>query len=119
MIRRAGLFAAGAALLYGGWGFLVSLDHGLSVALRVLCGQGAFSAAVTLGLATVLEALFHSLHRRTATIGLGLLLLHGCALLVHTALGTPRPLVAMAPGLVVGTLFVLGYVRALPEGDPP
>ena len=92
----------------------MNVEHGLGTALRVGVGQGAYSFFVTLMLSRLLEALVRwSGGSIWIACGLGLLALHGGSLTVHLAIATPELALSMAPGLLIGTVYVTVYLRGL------
>jgi len=112
--HRALTGAFAGFLAYGLWGAAVNFEHGLGTALRVGVGQGAYSFFVTLLLSRLLEALVRwSGGSIWAAFGLGVVALHGGSLTVHLAIATPELALSMAPGLLIGTLYVAAYLRGL------
>jgi hypothetical protein len=101
-------------LAYGLWGAAVNFEHGLGTALRVGIGQGTCSFLVTLLLSRLLEALLRwSGGIIWIACALGLVALHGGSLIVHLAIATPELAISMAPGLLIGTVYVPVYLRGL------
>jgi hypothetical protein len=106
-----------AATFYGSWAALVHLSLGHHAALNAGLTQAALSVSATLPLGLVLESLFRWQPNPLrgfwfAFVGTSVA---GAAWLAvgHTLAGTPHVAVAIAPSLVIGTVFFFGYARAL------
>ena len=118
--HRALTGAFAGFLAYGLWAAAVNFDHGLGTALRVGVGQGTYSFFVTLLLNHLLEALMRwSGGSVWVALGLGLTGLHGGSLTVHLALATPELALSMAPGLLIGTVYVAAYLRGVLRSASP
>jgi len=116
-LQRAALSAAGAALLYGTWAYVANSEFGRATAARAAAVQATCSVVLTLVLALAVERCARGgraarlpLHR----VALPPLLLAWCApAAVHLLNGTPAVLRTIAPGAVIGTVFVCAYVAGL------
>jgi hypothetical protein len=105
----------GAALLYGAWGFWANHDFGLDAAARAATVQAVWSFAFTLLLSGVVEVSV----AHTRRVGMPkafaamppLLLVWVGPVSVHASSGTPELARTVAPGVAIGTIFVLVYLR--------
>jgi hypothetical protein len=117
-LRRAALSALGAGLLYGAWAYLANGEFGRAIATRAAAVQAAWSVALTLVLALAIERrargsrVVEDLPLRRVALP-PLLLVWAGPLAVHLVNGTPAVLRTIAPGAVIGTVFVCAYVAGL------
>jgi hypothetical protein len=106
-----------AGTLYGSWAAFAHHRLGARVAMRAGWTQVALSVTATLVLVLVLERLFRWPSNPVrgfwlAAVGTSAL---SCAWLVvgHALAGTPHILPAVAPSVLLGTVFNVAYARML------
>ncbi len=132
---RSGTFrslAAGilALLVYGGWAYYINSGYGVATGFRAATVQGSYSMALTLSTTLLMEGLYRSLQSPDSMRGLLLTILLTClmtfstAFLINWIFGTPRILLTILPGFLIGTVYTISYVYALhrlqgmnPEGE--
>ena len=116
-IQRVALSAVAAALLYGVWAYVANSEFGRATATRAAAVQAAWSVILTVVLALAIEC--RAQRWRAARLPLRqvalppLLLVWAGPLAVHVLNGTPAVGRTIAPGAVIGTVFVCAYVAGL------
>lgn len=114
---RPVLLALVAGGMYGSWAAFAHHGLGVGVALRAGWTQVMLSVTATLVLVLVLERLFR--FPLNPVRGFWLAAVGTSALSIvwlvvgHALAGTPRILAAIAPSVIVGTVFYFGYARML------
>lgn len=98
---------------YGSWGFWVNMSHGWQVGLKSGLTQGSYSFTVTLFYSSLIEWLYAKTRKKALTIVTCSLSVIATSYGVHTLVGTPEILPTIAPGAVIGSIYVYGYVSAL------
>jgi hypothetical protein len=115
-LYRMLLSGAGATLLYGGWAYVANRPFGVDAAARAAAVQGAWSFVFTLFLSTLVELSARQCARAklptVCAAVLPLLLVWGGPVTVHALNGTPALARTVAPGVLIGTVFVGVYLAA-------
>lgn len=98
---------------YGSWGYWVNMSHGWQVGLKSGLTQGSYSFAVTLFYSGLVEWLYAKTRKKALTIITCSFSVIFTSYAVHRLVGTPEILPTIAPGAVIGSFYVYGYVSAL------
>ena len=112
------LLAAACGLIgYGGWAYIVNLDHGVSAAFKAALTQGGYSFAVTLVLTLLMESVYPLSDkpwlRFNLTCTLTCLMLYATSWGINALVGTPEILLTILPGAVISTVYTVSYTLAL------
>jgi len=110
---RIFLSALAGFVAYGSWGYLVNMSHGWHQGLESGLTQGSYSFTVTLFYSGLIEWLYAKTRKKVLTIVTCSLSVISTSYAVHTLVGTPEILPTIAPGAVIGSVYVYGYVLGL------
>lgn len=106
-----------AAAVYGGWAAFANYDHGLSAALMAGGIQGVYAFISTLSITHVARWAFLKYkcgwHGITAGFLMSFLVMLAIPLVVHSFFMTPNIWLTIAPGLVWGSIYLLGFLISL------
>ncbi len=106
-----------AALVFGSWAAFVNSEYGILVLVRTGLGQGVYALfstwIVTRTVAGVMNRMAGNSLRFFSSFAAGFIVMLSIPLAIHTVLGTPEVLLAIAPGVLWGTIFIAGYVWAI------
>jgi len=105
-----------AALVFGSWAAFVNSEYGTFVLVRTGLGQGIYALfstwIVTRTVSEVMRLLRgHSLRFLVSFVS-GFIVMVSIPLALHAALGTPKILLAIAPGVLWGSVYIVGIVWA-------
>jgi hypothetical protein len=105
-----------ALIFYGSWAAGTNFNFGVGVATKAFLIQGCFAFISTLisgNMALYLLGIYKPLqYQRLWAFLTSMLLLFMIPFLAHTAISTPNKWWAMAPGMVIGNLYVWLLIRA-------
>jgi len=103
-----------ALLAYGSWAAFSNIDFGLITALKAFGVQGLFAFTTTLGLSLLAARLYRSFGANYTAILFSFLL---CFILIgtvppvlHWLISTPNIFKSILPGLIWGSIYILGYL---------
>lgn len=103
-----------AALVFGSWAAYVNSEYGTLVLVRTGLGQGIyalFSTWIVMRTVTgVMTRMAGSPLRIFASFVAGFIVMVSIPLTIHSVLGTPEILLAIAPGVLWGCFFIAGYI---------
>lgn len=106
-----------AAVVYGGWAFLVNLMDGVAAASRAGLAQATSSAASTLVITATIEAVFAFTASSRFGVALSILIPPTLTAMLHVLLqwivGTRNILITVAPSVIIGYIFAAVYVTGL------
>jgi hypothetical protein len=109
--------ALGSALAgfagYGSWGFWVNMSHGWQSGLKAGLTQGSYSFVITLIYSGLIEWMYARTGNKILTTLLCSLSVILTSYSIHALVGTPEILATIAPGAVIGSIFVYGYASVL------
>ncbi len=105
-----------AALVFGSWAAFVNSEYGTFVLVRTGLGQGIYALFSTwIVTRTVSEVMRfthgHSLRFLVSFVS-GFIVMVSIPLALHAALGTPKILLAIAPGILWGSVYIVGCIWA-------
>lgn len=109
------LFNACAALLiYGGWAVYANFEHGLHAGVTAGIVQGVYAFISTLTITLIAKAVYQKCGCGVRGICLGFctsfIIMITIPLSVHTAFGTPDIWQTILPGLIWGSIYLLGVL---------
>jgi len=110
---RTLLPALAGFLFYGGWGYFCNMSHGWQMGLQSGLVQGSFSFCVTIVFNLVMEFLYRRLEMRALTTVISIVSLVSMSYGVNWLAGTPEILPTIAPGALLGAVYVFNYVKLL------
>ena len=106
-----------AGLGYGAWAIYANYEHGMDAWLMAGILQGLSSFSITLGLTIIATRLYHYFGRRVKGIALSwcvsAMLLAIIPYSIHKSAGTPDILQTIAPGLMIGSCYLILYLLSL------
>lgn len=115
---RAIFFTALAAGLgYGAWAFYANFGHGFSMAFMAATVQAVYAFISTLSITHVARFVF--LHYKCgyrgifAGFSLSFLVMLAIPLIVHNFFGTPNIWETILPGLIWGSIYLMGFLISL------
>ena len=112
-LARSTALAIAGFLAYGIWGFFCNLMHGVGMGVQSGLVQGTLSFTITLASNFVMEAIYGFLGSKFFTALLTSILVVSIPYAVNLWVGTPEILLTIAPGAVLGVIYVITYVSAL------
>lgn len=102
---------------YGGWAFSANLAYGLEAAVKAALTQGSYSFALTLVITVLMEYLYgllaKPLLRFCVTFFGTCTVLYSTSWGVNFLAGTPEIFMTILPGMIIGTIYTLGYTLSL------
>lgn len=98
---------------YGSWAFFCNFMHGIGMGLQSGLVQGSLSFVITLVSNFVMEGIYRLTQAKIVTILTASTLIVGTSYTVNTLAGTPEVLWTIAPGSIMGVVYVVSYVSAL------
>lgn len=98
---------------YGSWGVLCNLAHGWEMGLRAGLVQGSLSFTITLVFNEGMEFIYKRLKNKLASILITCTGFISVSYMVNTLAGTPEVLATIAPGAVIGSVYVISYINGL------
>ena len=111
---RSVLSGLAGFVVYGGWAYLVNVDHGQDLAMMIGLVQGSYSFALTFIMTLVTEWLFEKCDGQFLTImAIVCTALFVTPYLIHMFIGTPEILMTILPGFVIGSIYTGVYVMGL------
>ena len=103
-----------AGLVFGSWAAYVNREYGTFVLVRTGLGQGVYALfstwIVTHTVAEVMNFTKGNSLRFLFGFASGFIVMVSIPLAIHTALGTPEIVLAIAPGVLWGSIFIAGCV---------
>ena len=105
-----------AFFIYGTWAYGAN-DVGAEISAVT---QGSMSFAITVILATYLEIvhrLSKNLKQLAAYVAIWFAVIMGTQALIHYAVGTERIFLTLLPGMIIGTVYMVGYLLQLHKTD--
>lgn len=109
--------ALAAALGYGGWAVYANYEHGIHAGLMAGCVQGVYAFFSTLSITQVARTAYvkhqGGLRGMLAGFSLSALVMLTIPLVVHHLAGTPDLLQTILPGLIWGSLYLIGFLISL------
>jgi hypothetical protein len=120
---RVVVYGSGAAVLYGGWALFANRRFGMVQAARAALVQAVWSFTLTAVLTALTEWSMRRCRARQRPPALAALpslsLIWIGPVTVHTVNGTPALAATIAPGVTIGTMFVVAHVATLAKRDRP
>jgi hypothetical protein len=110
---RALVSALCGFLGYGSWGVWINMSHGWQAGLKAGLTQGSYSFMVTLFYSGLIEWIYAKTQKKALTIIVCCLSVVMTSYLIHSLAGTPEIIPTIAPGVVIGSIYVSGYVKLL------
>jgi hypothetical protein len=111
------LAALAAALGYGCWAGYANYEHGQSAWVMAAGVQGAYAFLSTLSISHVAHRTFlrHNRGIRGILVGFGMsfALMLAIPIVVHHLAGTPDIWQTILPGLIWGSIYLLGFLVSL------
>lgn len=111
------LIALAAGLGYGGWAVYANFGHGMQAASMAGMVQGIYASALTGCITKVARWAFlkynGGIRGGLAAFGLSFLLMLATPLAVHSAAGTPEIGQTILPGLIWGSIYLIGFLCSL------
>lgn len=105
-----------AGLIFGSWAAFVNSEYGTFVLVRTGLGQGIYALfstwIVTHTVAEVMNFTTGNSLRTVFGFASGFIVMVSIPMAIHTALGTPEVILAIAPGVLWGSIFIAGCVWA-------
>ena len=106
-----------AALGYGSWAVFVNYDYGMMTWMKAGLAQGSTSFMMTFFLTNLAYMSCHKAGYGKKGIGTGYLASIIAMVVIpytaHSIAGTPRIWASMAPGLIWGSVYIIGYLVTL------
>lgn len=103
-----------AGLVFGSWAAYVNSEYGTFVLIRTGLGQGIYALfstwIVTRTVRDVMNVTTGNPLRFIAGFASGFIVMVSIPLAIHAALGTPQILLAIAPGVLWGSIYIVGCV---------
>ena len=103
-----------AGLVFGSWAACVHSEYGTFVLVRTGLGQGIYALfstwIVTHTVADVMDFPRRNSLRFFFGFASGFIVMVSIPLAIHLALGTPEIVLAIAPGVLWGSIFIAGCV---------
>ena len=103
-----------AAFGYGGWAIFVNYEYGTMAWVKAAVAQGTSSFLMTFFLTNIAHGVCHRAGYGKKGIILGysscLVVMVTAPYTAHTLSGTPRIWASMAPGLIWGSIYIIGYL---------
>ena len=103
-----------AALVFGSWAAFVNSEYGTFVLVRTGLGQGIYALfstwIVTRTVAEVMKLTQGHTLRFFVSFASAFVVMVSIPIVIHAVLGTPKILLAIAPGVLWGSLFIAGCV---------
>ena len=116
-LGRAIATSCGAGVLYGTWAGIANRDHGAQAALRAAATQALVSITLTFCVVLIMEYLSRRgrspLHGFLLSAIATTSLMIGLTVSAHAWSGTPHLIASVAPSVLIGTVFIVTYSRAL------
>ncbi len=114
MIQSPLINAIVAGLAYGGWAYYANMDHSHEASVMAAFVQGSSSFTFTLAITWVALKLYRLRHCTKQGVVIGWLgsvfLLVTLPTLLHYVAGTPNILQTIAPGIIIGSAYLLIYL---------
>ena len=111
------LTALAAALAYGGWAVFANYEHGLDIAVPSGLIQGIYAFLSTLTITIVAQKVFvkYNCGIRGVLTGFSLsfVVMLAFPFVVHRLNGTPDIWETILPGLIWGSIYLLGFLVTL------
>ncbi len=103
-----------ATFAYGGWAILVNYDHGTLAWIKAAAAQGTSSFLMTFFLTNIAHNCCHKYNYGTKGIWVGFLssfvIMLSAPYIAHSISQTPNKWTTMAPGLIWGSIYIIGYL---------
>lgn len=117
---RALASALAGFVAYGGWAYFVNVGHGDMVGMRSGLVQGGYSFILTMSSAYLMEFVYRWFRKTLdavpswiPTLLVTMVILFATAWGINRLAGTPRILLTILPGFLIGSLFSLVYILNL------
>lgn len=115
---RAQFNAVSAACLWGTWGFLMNVEHGTDIALKVAMAQGGLNFITNLVGTYILEYFYFTFSRNPITQGTIAFFGTYCVTMsviipVHLWVGTPELLRTIGPSVSISMGLTIAYLIGL------
>lgn len=110
------LTSIAAGLGYGGWAVYANFSHGLRAAAMAAIVQGIYAFALTGCITRVARwgfLRYGGIQGWLAGFGMSFLAMLTIPLVVHSAVGTPEIGQTILPGLIWGSIYLIGFLYAL------
>lgn len=114
---RTLLPAIAGFLGYGGWAFFCNFRHGLEMGIQSGLVQGSISFVITLTSNFIMEAIYCLTGGKLVTRISAIVLIVGTSFGINVLAGTPEVLWTIAPGSIMGAIYVFGYVSTLSRSN--
>jgi len=98
---------------YGCWGYWVNMSHGWQSGLKAGLTQGSYSFVITLIYSGLIEWMYAKTENKILTTVLCSSTVILTSYLIHALVGTPEIVATIAPGALIGSIFVYGYASVL------
>ena len=106
--------AAIAGIAYGAWAYIVNMDHDQDASIMAACMQGISSFIFTLIITSIALKLYIYCHDSKQGIIFGWIgsvaLLIIFPALLHYLVGTPDIIETVAPGIIIGSVYILALL---------
>lgn len=106
-----------ALIGYGSWAAYSNATFGRFVAMKAFCVQGSFAFLATMTLTALAAWLYHSWGRSWQAITCSFIacfsIMATIPTTLHLLIKTPNILLSILPGLICGSLYILGYLFVL------
>jgi len=103
-----------AFFIYGGWSGYCNIEYSELIALKAALIQGLFAFTATLGITVLARYLFNRWGKNKAALCTSFLfcfiILATVPSTIHWLLKTPEIFYSILPGLIWGSLYILGYL---------
>lgn len=114
---RALLPAIAGFLGYGSWGYFCNMMYGWQMGLQSGLVQGSLSFTITLVFNGVMETIYRLVKRKALSIAISIISLVTVSYGVNNLTGTPEVIATIAPGVVIGAIYVFSYISTLAKLD--
>lgn len=108
------LNSVAALLAYGGWAVFANYEHGMQAWLTAGIVQGCYAFAATYSITSVAQWIYIKAGRGktgiAAGFGASFLVMLSLPLTIHTLVHTPDIWETILPGLVWGSIYLIGYL---------
>ncbi|MDN3649445.1 hypothetical protein QWZ13_11025 [Reinekea marina] len=115
LLKKPKLTAILALMFYGTWASYSNFEFGYSIAITAFMIQGSFAFTSTLvsGYTALflMKKLQHFSHYLLWSYLITMALLVSIPFVLHTVFLTPNKLLSMAPGMVIGGLYIATLLR--------
>lgn len=115
--KRSIISSIAAFIGYGTWSAFANYNHGFEMVTKIVLIYGAYSAVATLIYSNVMEYVFqrcsNNQYNSIITIIITCTIMYSTSVFINILIGTPELLLTIAPGIIISTIFAMGYVKIL------